>query len=214
MKCPVCNTTFNPVRPSGYVAKTCSRVCAQRMNARKQDQTKRNYGIAPCAVCSKEFVKKAEHAKYCSQVCLRKAHYLNLSSEQKQKKVRKKVTKQKIGLHIRDEYLKTPKQEAKWLWDGLGRWSVKYWPDIRECLECNTTVYRHAAHGVCERCYSQLKNKDAEALKELKQRSYQKARAKGTTSSQVAKMWIEKAKAKEIPITPITQNLLDNLENL
>lgn len=199
--------------PKSVGAVRC-RSCANRINGMKQDQKMRNYGEARCDVCGKFFTKKAPHQTHCGPKCVSKFGY-DHNAEYYRERDRIKVTKQRIGLDIRDEAMKTPSKDAKWLWDGIGKWSVKYWPDIQECLECNTSVYRHNAFGVCERCYDKLRPRDPAQVREWQKKSYEAAKAKGwKPSSKVAREWIAKAKEGKIPVTPKIGNLLDNLERL
>lgn len=209
--CLKCGNGFVSKNPA---AKACSVSCRNSLNGKKCNPLTRNYGERKCDACGKYFTIHAPHQVYCDTICLRKANYRrNVETYRARDKI--KVSKQRIGLNIRDETLQTPSNDAKWLWDGVGRWSWKYWPDIQECLECNTSVYRHNSNGICDRCYDKLRPRDPEQQKEWKKKSYERARARGHKfSGQVSKEWIEKAKKKEIPITPKIENLLDNLERL
>lgn len=192
---------------------TCSISCRNALNG-KNSNDKRDYGIRVCELCKKEFTAKTTFAKYCSRPCLQKSYRLAYPEREKARG-RRKITRQQIGLKIRDEHLGQPTRDAKWLWDGIGKWSVKYWPDIQECLECNTNVYRHSCNGICEKCYDQLRPRDPEELKKWKKKAYEKAKALGKKfSADQSREWIEKAKNKKIPITPKIDNLLDNLERL
>ena len=212
--CTVCKKPFYAkVYGSTRLKITCSISCRNSLNAKKQDKKSRNFGEEKCLTCGKYFTLHVTHQVYCSEACLSKAHYKRHADYYKERD-RVKVSKNRIGLNIRDETLQTPSKDAKWLWDGLGRWSVKY-PDITECLECNTSVYKHLGNGICAKCYDKLRPRDDEEVKEWRKKSYERAKAKGYKPSRtVAKEWISKAKNKEIPITPKIENLLTNLEKL
>lgn len=206
MKCAVCD---NQARPGMM---TCSLSCRQSLVASKKKPPESFPKI--CDLCGKEYPSKSPRSKWCSTACQARNNWLTHREYYKDRD-RLKVTKQRIGLDIRDEHLQTPSDDAKWLWDGEGKWSVKYWPDIRDCLECNTHVYRHRAFGVCERCYDKLRTVDEEHKKQLHRDWYKKQKAAGAKSSQVkAKEWVRRAKDREIPVTPKIENLLENYENL
>lgn len=207
--CVKCEKEFTSKNPD---AKVCSVACRNRLNASAPKTV--IYLPRSCEQCRKEYVPTMIRQKFCCQACFRKHDYAK-HIDQKRAYDRIKIKKQRIGLNIRDEHLQTPSRHAKWLWDGIGKWSVKYWPEIQDCLECNTHVYRHNANGVCEYCYDKLRGRDDEKLKEWKKKAYEKKKAAGRPfSRQVSKEWIQRAKEQTIPITPKISNLLDNLENL
>jgi len=199
------------------VGKTCSVTCRNRWIAKNHRPS--DFGLRDCAVCGAEFRAAKKNQLYCSMRCQHKRNaeaYKDTDwyREMKERSSNKKVSRQRIGLNIRDSHLQIPSRDAKWLWDGVGKWSVKYWPEIQECLECGTNVYRHESHGICERCYSLMKPKDPEQVRKWQRKSYEKAKSVRRLSAQQSKDWIAKAKAKEIEITPTIGNLLENLERL
>jgi hypothetical protein len=205
--CPVCGKMFYCFI-NYKKCLTCGRTCANKLNA--SQPKKKVYPPQECLICKKVFTPKSDHAKFCSQRCVSKNGRLTRPEYYKERD-RIKVRKQTIGIHIRDEHLGQPNKLAKWVWDGIGPWSRKY-PDITECLECNTNVYRHNGNGVCDRCYDKLREKDEEKIKEYKRKSYERLKESGRpTSGVIAKTWIKKAQDREIPITPKINNLLNNL---
>lgn len=215
--CPICGNPFYARMIVGQTNRrivTCGRKCANTLNGRINSNVNRNYGKARCDYCQKYFTKRAPHQTHCNETCRsRDSQRRNIETRRKHDRI--KVTRQRIGLNIRDETLQTPSKEAKWLWDGIGRWSVKYWPDITECLECNTNVYEHGGNGICKRCYDKMRPRDPEKVKEWQKKSYERLKEKGHIfSRKESRNWIEKAKKKEIPMTPKIDNLLDNLERL
>ena len=168
-----------------------------------------------CEQCGKEYeAVQPVQQKYCGMRCKKRSSYLkNIEAHKQADKI--KIRKQTIGLAIRDEHLITPNDRTRWLWDGIGKWSVKYWPEIQECLECGTNIYKHSSNGICVRCYNILRSRDEEKMKKYKAEYYQKQKESGKAfSGQQARNWIKKAKNNEIPITPKISNLLDNLERL
>lgn len=212
MKAKLCESCkVNPT--SSPTSKTCSITCRNRLNARNSNKN-RNYEPKPCEHCKAIFTPHSTHAKYCKTSCQSKASRLR-NPEYYEKRDRIRVRKNTLGLNIRDEYLSSPTRTAKWLWDGEGKWSTKYWPDITECLECGTNAYKHIGNGICCRCYDKLRGRDEERLKKLKQNYYIRKKEEGKPSSyKEGKYWIEKAKKAEIPITPKIENILDNLLRL
>lgn len=163
-----------------------------------------------CAVCEKEFEPVQRHQLYCSQKCKRRIQTIRRNESGWTKKWEsKRLQAARIGLHIRDEALNQPTKASKSLWDGIGRWSKAY----PECVECSRTTYKHRAHGICERCYEQMRRaerKDDPKYKAKKAES--DARNKRTTTMRkVGKTWIERAKNGEIEQTPTIKNLLSNL---
>lgn len=180
--------------------KYCSLLCRNRANARQPKTF--NYPPQICEQCGKEYKPISTQQKYCSNSCAGKANYhRNYLTHQAYDRIRTRKTT--IGYRIRDEHEKRATREAKWVWDGIGKWSWKY-PDIDACVECNSTVYRHLANGVCMKCYNALRPRDEEKVAQWKRKG------KGS-QIKVAHEWIEKATNEEIPITPKIDNLLTNL---
>ena len=210
--CKVCGTLFYAKKNHGRIGVVCSTICRNSLNGRKKRTY--TYPEQKCLHCATVFAPKSEHAKYCDDSCQGKASRLR-NIDAYRERDRKKVRKQTLGLHIRDETLGQPNKQVKWLWDGEGKWSVKFWPDITECLECNTTVYRHNSNGVCERCYDQMRPRDPEEVKKWRKKAYDRAREKGKIfSGQQARNWIKSAQKREIPVTPKIQNILENIERM
>lgn len=206
-RCAVCENKVDKGRL------TCSISCRNSLNARNSNKN-RYYPPKICELCKKEYVPHSTHQRFCTEPCRRRGAYeRNIGTYQKRDK--KKIRANRIGLNIRDAHMQTPSKHAKWLWDGMGRWSVKYWPEIRECLECGLSLYKHRGNGVCEYCYDRNRSRTPEELKQVRKRAYEKAKAAGKKfSGQQAREWIKRAKERKIPISPTIQNLLDNLEEI
>lgn len=209
--CTVCGKGFLTFNPKQI---TCSITCRQRLNGSKSAKVIRSYGIRKCEYCSKEYTARSDHSKYCSETCRRTANY-HRNIDRYRAYDRKRIRRTTIGLNIRNEHLQLKKKQAKWLWDGFGPWSQKY-PDITDCVECNTHVFKHSGNGVCEYCHDKLRERDEERTKELKVEWYQRVKEAGTRPKykEIANQWIGLAEDKKIPITPPINNLLDNLHQL
>lgn len=208
LTCVDCATEFETLTKTAQRCLTCR----QRHNAYKRHTF--NYPLKVCVQCQKEYKPISTQQKYCNSRCESKFLY-HKHIEYHRERDRIRIRKQRLGLDIRDEHLSNPTKYQKWLWDGIGKWSVKYWPDIQECLECNTSVYKHAGNGLCEVCYNKLRERDAEMVKESQRKSYLKKKSLGKPSSRKeSQVWIAKAKEQRIPITPKIANILDNLERL
>ena len=210
--CLWCKKEFISHTSKGRWTVTCGRSCTNRLNASKSN-VNRNFGEITCPICKKVFISRAKNQVYCTKSCQLKAMYSrNIESHRKRDRI--KISKQRIGLNIRDEHLQQPTPIAKWIWNGVGRWAPHF-PDVDYCLECNTTTYQHESNGICAYCYDKLRPRDEEKVKEWKKRSYERAKLSGHKFSRtVAKEWIERAQKEEIPITPKISNLLDNLQKL
>lgn len=207
--CPVCNRGFVTEKEKQIV---CSISCRQILAGRSSNKN-RKYGVRVCLQCKKTYEVHSLHQKYCSYSCLHKSSYQR-NIETHRARDRKRSKRLTIGLNIKNEHEQIKTRRARWLWDGIGIWSQKY-PDIDNCLECNTHVYRHSGNGVCEYCWNKLRSRDEEAVKKIKEEWYQKARARGHIfSKQVSESYIYQAEHKQIPITPVINNLLDNLHQL
>lgn len=189
--------------------RTCSRRCAGLLNPVHINP---DCSPRPCEHCSLIYTPLSLSSKYCTSSCQKRAQRArNIEYYRAVDKI--KISRQRIGLNIRDVSLHTPSRDAKWLWDSVGRWCKN--PDIDSCLECHSTVYKHLGNGLCERCYDKLRTRDPEKAAESKRASYEKKKAAGGQfSRKQAKLWIDRAKSKEIEVTPVIENLLDNLTNL
>lgn len=170
------------------------------------------YGTKKCEQCGNDYTSHSPHSRYCSPSCVSKANYRRNIDRVKEYD-RKRIRRTTIGLNIRNEHLQKPYRQTKWVWDGIGLWSQKY-PDIDNCLECNTHVFRHESNGVCEYCYDKLKEKDPEKRRILAREWARRAREKGYSPKKEADSWINIAEEKKIPITPKIENLLQNLHEL
>lgn len=208
--CAECGKEFAASNP---LQQTCSILCRNRFNAKKPRVF--NYPTKQCEWCGEGYAPQHTQQKYCSVRCQqRAAYYRNIETHRAYDRI--KTRKTTIGYRIRDEHLQKPTREAKWVWDGIGLWSKKY-PDIDRCLECNSTVYRHRANGVCAKCWNDLRTRDRLVYNEQKREKYRadvEAEVyKGRRLAEAAE-WIGKAEDKEIPITPKIDNLLDNYHEI
>lgn len=210
--CVVCGTLFDTFNKKTRKYRiTCNPSCRNSLVGRNPRTF--TYPEKQCEQCKKVYKPISDHQKFCSHTCGSKNQYEKHNDRIKAyEKIR--ITKQRLGLNIRDEHLGQPTRIAKWLWDGKGKWCPKN-PDIEVCVECNTNVYRHNGIGVCMYCYDKLRTRDEEAQKEAQRRSYQNQKERGKIFSRSeAKTWTKRAQNKEIPITPKIENILKNLEEL
>lgn len=163
------------------------------------------------------------HFKYFSQhkeELTKKKKLYNQKLEVKIKnrnKHNREFAKIRIGRLIKDELMLNPKSENKSLWNGIGKWHHEFF----DCLECNTTIYKHKANGVCRKCYRKLyydnnhlkekgytkqyRKENPEKVQETKNKWRKRARAE-------ADKFIDIAKNKKADVTPKIKNLLNNLE--
>jgi len=118
---------------------------------------------------------------------------------------KKKAGKVRIGTLIKHVSLGNPVRGTESLWDGFGNWHPRNETDF--CYECGLTLYRHKAHGVCVRCYGQLRQRDTEKQREAVKASQEKQNARRREATQ----WVKRAQNGEITVTPIIGNLMDNL---
>jgi len=212
--CMVCGDDFAPKTINHtYCSTSCvNKARRMRRNGTLPLDTERT---ANCPICGVEFTTSQPFKVCC---CNRHAqqYYRQNNPQAVKAKDRRKVRKTTIGLHIRDEVI-GPRKAAEnyWLWDGNGLWTMKYWPEITACKLCKTTVYRHYGQGVCHKCADALKKytDDPEVRKKYARDWYVRAKAQGYQSSdKVARGWINKARNREIQITPTINNLLKNLQ--
>lgn len=126
--------------------------------------------------------------------------------ERKRRKVLRRLAVRKKARLLRCLLQQTDTMELKTMWHGRGRWSMKH----SACVECQSTLYVHAGHGMCHRCYRRLtwQAKDKEARKNYSYNSFVGAR-----QEKIRKMDIEllrKAESGLIPVTLKMQNILIN----
>lgn len=143
----------------------------------------------------------------------------NTSRQKKyEKKYYSKVSKKvEIGKALKDEIMGQPTKKNKSLWNGKGHWHR----DFFACLECNTTIYRHEARGLCKKCYERLryennleKERAAGRSRYRKNRDHRITQAVEYKRSRVreAEKFIELAKSDKTEKTPKIDNLLNNLD--
>lgn len=105
-----------------------------------------------CIKC-KEYLKEYYKKNKSKILVQAKQSYTLKPKEWKEKKIKRLLIKQQIGVSIKEEVLKLPTNNSKKLWSGRGLWSKYY----DRCSECTLTMYKHKGNGVCIKCYEKIR---------------------------------------------------------
>jgi len=106
------------------------------------------------------------------------------------------------------EVFKNPNKHQRQIWNGIGRWSRKY----EQCVECNTTLYRHNGLGLCYVCYTHLQlpsNPSYRKSEQKRNKDYYKLRNERRKNKFQKAM--ELIKKGEIEVDSKINNILNNL---
>jgi len=135
------------------------------------------------------------------------------------KLIKKNTLKRTIKNNIKYEVIKTPEKKSKSTWEGIGEWSK----NADFCIECNTTVYKHYAKGICIICYQRLQRQNlSEKQKEEKRKrerywiSKNKNRIKKLriVRYELSNKIYNQVQKGEIATNPKINNLLENYKLL